>query len=90
MQEYYWIDEKRRRVDVFIREGEELIEHIDIIEWTSPLLGIRIDWSGSSVRIYNPDGNLMRPPRIVARENEARANREAQRADVAEERAELA
>ncbi len=94
VQEYYWVFTEIPEVHVFIREGNQLVEQTGFTEWTSPLLGIRMDWSGTVLRIENPDGSLMQPTREYARIQreraelaEARAEQEAQRAEQEAQRA---
>ncbi len=95
VQEYYWIDETRDRVDVFIRAGDELVEQTDRTNWTSELLGIRLTWSPLGVRVYLPDGLLMRPVHQVAldyrryaEQTQEELEEEAEARQAAEQRAE--
>ncbi len=95
VQEYYWVFSETPEVRVFVREEDQLVEQTGISEWTSSLLGIRFDWSGTELQIFNPDGSLMRPTRqyaAIQRQRaelaEARANQEAQRAEQQSQRAE--
>ncbi len=56
VQEYYIYDPIRNTFTVYIRQGAQLIRLEGLQKWTSPLLGIRFEWSEKTFEIFRPDG----------------------------------
>ena len=55
-QEYYIYDPDTVNLAGYERTGARLRKIREMHEWTSPLLGIRFDLSGSELTIFGPDG----------------------------------
>jgi Uma2 family endonuclease len=70
VEEYYIYDPDRVKLTGFVRTGNELREIPVMHGWTSPLLGIRFDLSGSELIIYRPDGQRFLTYQEVAEELE--------------------
>jgi Uma2 family endonuclease len=90
VQEFYWLFTDPAEVRVFLRENNQLREKpMSDTEWTSPRLGIRLDWSSDTLRIFNPDGTLMQPSRDYLLIQKDRADRAERRAEQMKKDAEI-
>jgi Uma2 family endonuclease len=90
VQEFYWLFTDPAEVRVFLRENNQLRERpMSDTEWTSPRLGIRLDWSSDTLRIFNPDGTLMQPSRDYLLIQKDRAERAEKRAEQMKKDAEI-
>ena len=79
VEEYYLYDTEDHSLSGFLR-GEFGLEHIpNMADWVSPLLKIRFDMSSDELALYHPDGSPFLSYQAVI-----------QRAELAEEQAELA
>jgi Uma2 family endonuclease len=82
VQEFYWLFTDPAEVRVFLRENNQLRERpMNVTQWTSPRLGIRLDWTSDTLRIFNPDGTLMQPSRDYLLIQKDRAERAEKRAE---------
>jgi Uma2 family endonuclease len=84
VEEYYIYDPDRLDFTVWIRDGERLLLANKSDEWTSPRLGVRFVMA-SDLEIYHPNGERFL---TFIELNERRRHAE-QRAETAEQRAEL-
>jgi Uma2 family endonuclease len=90
VQEFYWLFTDPAEARVFLRENNQLRERpMSDTEWTSPRLGIRLDWSSDTLRIFNPDGTLMQPSRDYLLIQKDRAERAEKRAEQMKKDAEI-
>jgi Uma2 family endonuclease len=90
VQEFYWLFTDPAEVRVFLRENNQLRERpMSVTQWTSPRLGIRLDWSSETLRIFNPDGTLMQPSRDYLLIQKDRAERAEKRAEQMKKDAEI-
>ncbi len=90
VEEFYWLFTDPADARVFIREGNRLVEQTAFFQWTSPLLGIRLEWSTITLHMFNPDRTLMRPTEEHAAILEERARLAEEHAASLEKRAKLA
>jgi Uma2 family endonuclease len=90
VQEFYWLFTDPAEVRFFLRENNQLRERpMSVTQWTSPRLGIRLDWSSDTLRIFNPDGTLMQPSRDYLLIQKDRAERAEKRAEQMKKDAEI-
>jgi hypothetical protein len=90
VQEFYWLFTDPAEARVFLRENNQLRERpLSDTEWTSPRLGIRLDWTSDTLRIFNPDGTLMQPSRDYLLIQKDRAERAEKRAEQMKKDAEI-
>ncbi len=90
VEEFYWIFTDPPEVRVFVREENHLVEQSAVYQWTSPMLGIRMEWSGIELQLFNPDRTLMRPTEEHAAILEERARLAEEHAREQQTRARLA
>jgi hypothetical protein len=55
-EEYYVVDPEDNDVEGWIRDGDAFRKVVDMNGWRSPRLGIRFDFSDSTLTISYPDG----------------------------------
>jgi hypothetical protein len=68
--EYYLYDPDHIVLEGWRRTGDGLDEIPRMHGWTSPLLGIRFDLSGSELTIYGPDGRRFLTYQEIAQQND--------------------
>jgi Uma2 family endonuclease len=58
VEEYYTYNPKPNKFRAWQREGEQLVEipEQELDNWTSPLLGIRLEWTAQTLHLYSPSG----------------------------------
>jgi Uma2 family endonuclease len=56
VEEYYVYDPDSNRLQAYVRKGDVLIRVRNLVNFTSPRLGIRFDLSGPEMVVYYPDG----------------------------------
>jgi Uma2 family endonuclease len=83
VEEYYIYDPEKNNLFGYVRGVETLVGIRKVNGFVSPRLGIRSDLSGSEMVVYRPDGR----PFLTFEELEADRERERDRADKAERRA---
>jgi Uma2 family endonuclease len=83
VEEYYVYDPDANRLHAFLRRGEVLVRVRKLAGFVSPRLGIRFDLSGEEMAVYGPDGRRF----LTFEEMQAERERERQRAEQAERRA---
>ncbi|HIK10569.1 MAG TPA: Uma2 family endonuclease [Oscillatoriaceae cyanobacterium M33_DOE_052] len=83
VEEYYIYDPDKIDFGGWIRQGDKLTAIAEINGWVSPRLGIRFQMGDSGLEIYRPDGRKF----ATYIELETERMMEAQRAEVAEQRA---
>jgi Uma2 family endonuclease len=91
VDEYYIYDPDHNTPDGWLREGGRLHPIAEMNGWTSPRLGIRFEWDEAGLKLVRPDGRPLESYEeldLRARETEAKAQAERQRAEAADERAE--
>ncbi|MEK7258020.1 MAG: Uma2 family endonuclease [Bacteroidota bacterium] len=67
VQEYYIYDPVRNTFIVYQRRRDEFTCLERLQKWTSPLLGIRFEWSEKTFEIYHPNGErFLKPTEIAA------------------------
>jgi Uma2 family endonuclease len=77
--EYYIYDPHKVELTGYLRADGKLRDIAEMNGWTSPLLGIRFDLSGSDLVIYGPDGERFLTYQEIAQERD-RATQERDRA----------
>jgi len=93
VDEYYVYDPDANRLEVWLRQDDQLRPMSHINGWTSPGLGIRFRLDKDSLTIFYPDGRPFLSPVELARsmqQAEQRAAQEKERAEQAAQRAEQA
>ncbi len=91
VEEYYWINYDQDEVEVYMRDGNRMVlQEPEDFSWTSPRLGIRLDWSGGRVQVFLPDGTLMPTREQIQQRNRELAQRAEQEAQRAEQEAQRA
>jgi Uma2 family endonuclease len=83
VEEYYLYDPDRNDLSGWIRHGERLSPIDPIVNWVSPRLKIRFDWSENELQLYLPNGVSF----TTLEQEKQRAEQERQRAELAEQRA---
>jgi Uma2 family endonuclease len=85
IQEYYVYDPEDLTLDGWQRLGNRLVKIPSMIDWVSPLLGIRFDWMlGQELMLFRPDGQrFLSSVELDRRLQQSRVEvlREQQRAD---------
>jgi Uma2 family endonuclease len=57
VEEYYIYDPDEFTLSGWLRQGQQLIPIEEMVDWTSPRLGIRMVWRrGQDLQVYYPDG----------------------------------
>lgn len=81
VQEFYWINYDQDRVEVYLREGKQLVrQELPEKMWKSPLLGISLDWSKGPVQVLLPNGIPMPTREQIEQKNRELAERAEQEA----------
>jgi len=100
VEEYYLYDPFSNDLEIYVRAGELLIPvpADECRDWTSPLLGIRLEWTPDTLTLFRPDGkrflNYVELSKFgdtvekLAEEQKQRAEEERQRAEEERQRAE--
>ena len=83
VEEYYIYDTQTKELDGYLRGEMGLTSVANMSNFTSSLLGIRFDMSGSELQLFYPDGR----PFLTFQELLQRAESAEERAESAEERA---
>jgi Uma2 family endonuclease len=87
VEEYYIYDPDDVELTGWLRAGSELQEIPDMNGWVSPRLGVRLDMSGSALRLLGPDGRPFATYVELAQERDEAAR---QRDEAARQRDEAA
>jgi Uma2 family endonuclease len=101
LKEYYVYDPDDLTLEGWQRLGDRLIEIPSMLNWVSPLLGIRFDWvAGQELILSRPDGQRFLSPVEIDRrlqqseiqvwQEQQRTAQERRRAEAQEQRAEQA
>ena len=92
IKEYYIYDPDDLILEGWQRQGDRLRQILSMMNWVSPLLGIRFDWvAGEEMVLSRPDGQRFLSPVQLARrlqQSEIQLQLESQRADQESLRAE--
>ncbi len=91
VQEYVVYDPDNGSLDVYVRDGDQLVEIPDSQGWTSPQLGVRLDLDGVDLILTGPDGRPFQSYEDLFEDREradARAEQERARAEQEHTRAE--
>jgi Uma2 family endonuclease len=82
VSEYYVYDPAEIELAGYQRLDGELNEIVQIVDWTSPLLSVRLDITGPELKIFGPDGSrfltyqeLAQERDLLARERDADRHR---------------
>lgn len=85
IQEYYVYDPDDLILEGWQRQGDRLVSILSMINWVSPLLGIRFEWvAGEELMLSRPDGQRFLSPVQLARrlkQSELQLSLEKHRAD---------
>ncbi len=101
LQEYYTYDPDDLIVEGWQRSGDRLVQIPSMLNWVSPLLGIRFDWTmGQELILSRPDGQRflstveldrrLQQSEIQVWQEQQRTTQESRRAEVQKQRAEKA
>jgi hypothetical protein len=87
VEEYYIYDPKTRKLQGWLRQGQELMPIASLSGWVSPRLGIRfVVRSRKKLEIYYPDGRKF----LSSTELAAQVEQAQQQAEIAQQQAEIA
>jgi Uma2 family endonuclease len=85
VEEYYLYDPEENTLDIWQRNPEGLTA-IELTDWTSPRLGVRLDITSGRLQLYNSDGTKFYSyieVNMLLEQERDRAQQERQRADQA-------
>ncbi|MFN5980924.1 MAG: hypothetical protein ACK45W_16770, partial [Pseudanabaena sp.] len=99
VKEYYIYDPDDLLLEGWQRVGDRLVKIPSMMDWVSPLLGIRFDWAtGQELVLSRPDGqrflssieldHRLQQSKIQVWQEQQRAEQERKRAEIQRQRAE--